>query len=352
MAKEKEKLIRKLPQDRIDASKVITIANHKGGCGKTTTAISLGMYYVRNGLNVLFIDVDPQHNLTTRMGIDDDTLQDERIEAVLLNSYKSKSEKRQTKYSRLLEYPYIYRANTDTVTKIGEIGILPGAVSVDSAALAARSKLGGRNTAPSLNEYFKNCIDEYRNYYDRIIIDTAPSLTKNLMTTAAMWVSDEIICPIDGAEAALGLVQFVTWVDRDCGFTANNLDDRPGILFALVKYYEDPESVIGSASTDTLVNSVHQLLKYTFGDSVCNSGVLERPSLKRTLTIFGRKSDYDDLCAEIDGLITLGRTNNPYNTKGTEWDRLNYGLNQIVINSRRNKIPEPFRPVYENLNGG
>lgn len=338
-----------MPQDRIDGSKVITIANHKGGCGKTTTAISLGMHYVKNGMNVLFIDVDPQHNLTTRMGIDDDAMQDERIEAVLVNAYKSKAEKRQTKYSRLLGYDYIYRANTETVAKIGEIGIIPGSVTVDSSAETAKSKLTGRNH-PTLNGYFKSCIDIYRNYYDRIIIDTAPSLTKNLMVNAAVWVSDEIICPVDGAEAALGLYPFINWVDRECGFNTGS-SDRPGVIFALVKYYEDPESIIGGASTDTLQSSVHEILKRTFGDSVCNSGVLERTSLKRTLTIFGKKSDYDDLCAEIEGLIVSGRINNPYTTKGSGWDNLHTALNQLVVASRRNKIPTVFKPDYELLNG-
>jgi cellulose biosynthesis protein BcsQ len=344
-----EKVIKKLPQDRIDGSKVITIANHKGGCGKTTTAISLGMYYVRNGMNVMFIDVDPQHNLTTRMGIDDDAMQDERIEAVLVNAYKPRAEKRQMKYSRSLEYEYIYRANTETVAKIGQIGIIPGSVSVDSSALTAISKLTGRNH-PTLNGYFKLCIDNYRNYYDRIIIDTAPSLTKNPMVNASVWVSDEIVCPVDGAEAALGLYPFINWVDRECGFNTDS-SDRPGVIFALVKYYEDPESIIGVASTDTLQSSVHQILKHTFGDSVCNSGVLERTALKRTLTMFGKKSDYDDLCAEIEGLIVSGRTNNPYTTKGSEWDNMHGALNQLVTASRRNKIPGVFKPSYENLNG-
>ena len=69
--------------------KIISICNQKGGCGKTTTAINLGAYLALEGKKCLLIDIDPQGNATSGVGIDKSTIQ-QSIYDVLMNDVEIK----------------------------------------------------------------------------------------------------------------------------------------------------------------------------------------------------------------------------------------------------------------------
>jgi cellulose biosynthesis protein BcsQ len=337
----------RLPQEQQDASKVIVLANNKGGCGKTSTAIALGMYYVRMGKNVMFVDADPQSNLTQRMGLSDEKCQDKRIGQLFLNAHIAGYEQAQRKMSQIVQYPYIYRVNT-SVEKTGKVGLIPGEHGAEIEADAAEKRLANNRfidmNKRDIAQYYRRCIDFYRGYFNFIIIDTAPALEGNILNRVSVQAADDIVCPVDGLEAALGLYQLM---DVFRGLTASK---HPNVLFSMIKYQEDPASY-GIDITDTrLRNSVYRAMKDTFGDFVCDFGVKEQPGLRRNVAMFGRKTDYIRMCQEISGRLSSQRQN-----IFDVMTRDKYGAFELVLEAigkkARNKDPRFKVPRYAGFNG-
>ncbi len=164
--------------------KVISIANQKGGVGKTTTAINLCAGLAEHGWNVLLIDADPQGNSTSGMGID-------------------RKEIRVGLYESLVEnFPL-----TDIVLETGydHFSIIPSTrdlVGVDAELFG----LEGRE------QRMKSSLTLLREEYDFIFIDCPPSLT--LVTVNALTAADSVLVPIQTEFYALeGLGQLLAAID-------------------------------------------------------------------------------------------------------------------------------------------
>ena len=128
--------------------RVISIANQKGGVGKTTTAINLSSCLAEAGKKVLTIDLDPQGNMTSGLGVD-------------------KNELENTVYELMLDECSIKESMADTVVE--GMKIIPSNVNLAGAEI----ELLGINE----KEYIlKNAVDYIRDDYDFIIIDCPPSL--------------------------------------------------------------------------------------------------------------------------------------------------------------------------------
>ena len=129
-------------------SRIIAIANQKGGVGKTTTAINLSSCLAEAGKKVLTIDLDPQGNMTSGLGVD-------------------KNELENTVYELMLDECSIKESMADTVVE--GMKIIPSNVNLAGAEI----ELLGINE----KEYIlKNAVDYIRDDYDFIIIDCPPSL--------------------------------------------------------------------------------------------------------------------------------------------------------------------------------
>ena len=288
----------KLLGERQKKSRVIAVMNNKGGCGKTTTAMALGMYLARTGNNVLFWDNDPQSNLTQRLGLPDDEKKEDRMH--LMFRYPEKN----CDISLIAEYPYLQRIS-GTEEGVGKVGLMPGSHYSESYAnsLNKQFKDFGRMFQDdikyrSIYHFFRDRINFYKQYYDYIIMDTAPALEGNILNTLAVRTANEMICPIDGLEAALGVRQLLNWMDVQ----TTTLDNRPNALFVMVKYQLDTSNV-GDFYTDKRSrNSVFRALKEIYGEFVCENGVRELRSLRHStkgLPGFGGKTEYTILCDEI-----------------------------------------------------
>ena len=164
--------------------RIIAIANQKGGVGKTTTAINLSSCIAEAGKKVLTIDLDPQGNMTSGLGVD-------------------KNEVENTVYELMLDQCSIKESMVDTVVE--GMKVIPSNVNLAGAEI----ELLGINE----KEYIlKNAVDYIRDDYDFIIIDCPPSL--NTLTINSMTTADSVLVPIQCEYYALeGLSQLIHTVE-------------------------------------------------------------------------------------------------------------------------------------------
>ena len=160
--------------------RIIAIANQKGGVGKTTTAINLSACLAEAGQKVLVIDIDPQGNTSSGLGID-------------------KNEIERTIYEVILGQIRIEEAVCKNVFE--NLDVLPSNVNLAGAEI---DLIDVEN-----REYvLKNEIAQIRDQYDFVILDCPPSLS--MLTVNAMTASDTVLVPIQCEYYALeGLTQLI-----------------------------------------------------------------------------------------------------------------------------------------------
>lgn len=160
--------------------RVIAVANQKGGVGKSTTTINLGSCLAEMGKNVLAIDIDPQGNTTSGLGVD-------------------KNESEHTLYELLLGEESIQQCIIPNIQE--SLSLIPSNMELAGAEIEL---IGIDN-----KEYIlKKAVEEIQDNYDFIIMDCPPSLS--MLTINAMTAADSIIVPIQCEYYALeGLSQLI-----------------------------------------------------------------------------------------------------------------------------------------------
>ena len=176
------------------SARIIAVANQKGGVGKTTTTINLGAALAENGLNVLLVDLDPQGNATTGLGI-------------------SKDGDGLTTYDLLLNETPLLDIVQDTA--IDGLWIAPATTDLSSADIEL---VANEKRSYLLRDALRQA-DVDRMRLDYILIDCPPSLS--LLTVNAMVAADSVLVPLQSEFYALeGLSQLLLSI-RQIRNTAN-----------------------------------------------------------------------------------------------------------------------------------
>jgi chromosome partitioning protein len=233
--------------------KVISVANQKGGVGKTTTAVNLSTILAKRGKKVLLIDTDPQGNATSGLGV---TKQVElSVYDILIG---------ETEFEETLQ---------DTTIK--NLKVCPSNISLAGAEVQLVSMM-------SREQRLKGKLDVIKDKFDYIIIDCPPSL--GLVTLNAFTASDSVLIPVQCEYFALeGLGQLLNTVN----LVKKHLNKNLEIEGALLTMYD---------ARTNLSNQVVKEVKKYFEDKVYktviprNVRLSEAPSYGMPITLYDPRS--------------------------------------------------------------
>ncbi len=205
--------------------KIIAIANQKGGVGKTTTTINLGAALAEAGKRVLIVDLDPQGNASTGLGVEPD-------------------EREFTTYELLLEEIQLSQVVQDTT--ISNLRIVPATIDLSSADIEL---ISNEKRSYLLHDALRQTdIDKYD--FDYILIDCPPSL--NLLTVNAMVASHSVLVPLQSEFFALeGLSQLMLTI-REVRNSANPNLRIEGIVLTMFDARNNLSSQVEQDARDNL----------------------------------------------------------------------------------------------------
>ena len=246
--------------------KIISIANQKGGVGKTTTSVSLSAILAKKGKKILMIDMDPQGNGTSGLGIDKNV--------------------KFSVYDVIIDDVEI--ENTIKKTEIENLDVCPSNINLAGAEVELVDM-------EEREQRLKSKLDKIKEKYDYIIIDCPPSL--GLVTLNAFTASDSVLIPVQCEYYALeGLGQLINTINLVKKHLNKSL------------YIEGPLLTMYDARTN-LSNQVVKEVKRYFEDKVYkvviprNVKLSEAPSYGMPITLYDKRSKgakcYEKLAKEF-----------------------------------------------------
>ena len=216
---------------RPEGPRIIAVANQKGGVGKTTTAINLAAALVECGLRVLVVDLDPQGNASTGLGIEP-------------------SDRELTSYDLLVEDAAL--GDVIRQTEIEDLCIIPATVDLSSADIELFTN---EKRSFLLHDALRQtAMDEYD--WDYVLIDCPPSL--NLLTVNAMVAAHSLLIPLQSEFFALeGVTQLMLTI-REVRQSANPNLRIEGIVLTMFDRRNNLSQQVEQDARDNLGDLVFQ----------------------------------------------------------------------------------------------
>lgn len=248
-------------------ARVISIVNQKGGVGKTTTAVNLGAYLAELGKFVLIVDLDPQANATSGLGIDHRALDQGVYEAILGN----------------VRMADIVQPTAHECFRVAPATTALAGLNIELVELERRE------------HKLRDAILEIRNDYDFILIDCPPTL--GLITLNGIVAGDEILIPVQAEYYALeGLGQLLETVQ----LVKERIRPEIDVLGAVLTMYDGRTKL-----SDDVLQELYKYFPNNIFRAVIprNVRLAEAPSFGRTIAHFDGASKgakaYERLAREL-----------------------------------------------------
>jgi chromosome partitioning protein len=253
-------------------TRVVAVANQKGGVGKTTTAVNLGASLAEIGFRVLVIDLDPQGNATTGLGIDARNFENSMYDVMMKD---------------------IALEDCIEPTSLLNLFVAPATIDLAGAEI---------ELVPAFSREFKlrKAIQTVVDDFDYILIDCPPSL--GLITINGLAAAHEVLVPIQCEYYALeGLGQLL----RNVQLVQSNLNETLEVSTIVLTMYDARTKLADQVATEVRAH---------FGARVCRVviprtvRISEAPSFGQPITVFDPTSRgaiaYRELAKEVSGVET------------------------------------------------
>ncbi|MCQ9368686.1 AAA family ATPase [Brevibacterium sp. 50QC2O2] len=243
-------------------TRIFTVANQKGGVGKTTTTVNIAAAMARQGLHVLVIDIDPQGNASTALGIDHST----DVASI---------------YDVLIE-DMPMRETIAQCPDLENLSVVPATIDLAGAEIELVSLVAReQRLTGALQTYLRECEDAGRRV-DYVFIDCPPSL--GLLTVNAFVAANEVLIPIQCEYYALeGLSQLLSNIQ----LIQKHLNPRLRVSTILLTMYDARTNLSAQVAEDVRAHFPTQVIGHPIPRNV---RISEAPSYRQTVITYDPNS--------------------------------------------------------------
>lgn len=257
---------------RFQRTHVIVLANQKGGCGKTTTAVSLSAGLAHEGYSVCLVDTDPQCNATDTFGISRDDLA-KAGHFTVADAYLAKKAAREV----ALGFGERFQDRLSLVSGHRGLGTVSHRLEAHLQATLSNENYSELDADDLKNEHrqrLKNSLDSLRGIHDVVVIDTPPEL--GFLMTSSLIAADWFIIPVFPSGYDLkGLETLTRTVEK----VQKRYNPRLRLLGVLIGNFD---------ARTKLDSDVQRILARDFGEQLVFRTTIHRAVKHREATVYGQ----------------------------------------------------------------